>query len=212
MQRGLHTIEDELVFTNHDAYIFHDSRGFEAGSEDELKIVREFVLRKSREKRLKDRLHAIWFAFLPLSIYICKFTKLLFRYCIPMTNSDRSELDLKHFKNICPDENGMLKYELGKLVLTLGIFEVPVIAVFTKYDQFRYDIEMRPENQDRDAKAQLHVEIDRVFKQEYLDNLKETPPYICLESEVSVIVGTYAILILSQKCMKPAHSVVLLSN
>jgi hypothetical protein len=99
------------VFTNHDGYIFHDSRGFEAGSEDELKIVREFVLRKSREKRLKNRLHAIWFALLPLGIYSWELPRLLFRYCIPMDN-DRPTLDLKHFENICPDENGMSKYEL----------------------------------------------------------------------------------------------------
>ena len=59
-QRDLHDIEDELIFANHDGYVFHDSRGFEAGSEDELKIVQEFVTRKSREKRLSDRLHAIW--------------------------------------------------------------------------------------------------------------------------------------------------------
>jgi hypothetical protein len=60
LQRGLHDIDDELIFDNHDGYIFHDSRGFEAGGEDELKIVQEFVRRKSREKRLGDRLHAIW--------------------------------------------------------------------------------------------------------------------------------------------------------
>jgi hypothetical protein len=59
-QRGLHDIEDEFTFTNHDGYIFHDSRGFESGSAGELKTVQEFVTRKSREKRLRDRLHAIW--------------------------------------------------------------------------------------------------------------------------------------------------------
>jgi hypothetical protein len=68
----MHNIEDELIFTNHDGYIFHDSRGFEAGSEEELQIVQDFVGRKSREDRLKDRLHAIWFV--PLDIYNCKFT------------------------------------------------------------------------------------------------------------------------------------------
>ena len=56
----MHSIEDELIFKNHTGYIFHDSRGFEAGGEDELKIVQEFVRRKSRERQLKDRLHAIW--------------------------------------------------------------------------------------------------------------------------------------------------------
>jgi hypothetical protein len=61
VQRGIHNIEDELVFTNHDGYVFYDSRGFEAGDGEELKIVQDFVRRKSQEKRLTDRLHAIWF-------------------------------------------------------------------------------------------------------------------------------------------------------
>ena len=69
MQRGLHDINDELIFSNHDGYIFHDSRGFEAGSKDELEIVQEFIKRKSQEKRLGHRLHAIWFVL--SCIYSC---------------------------------------------------------------------------------------------------------------------------------------------
>jgi hypothetical protein len=61
IQRGEHNIEHELIFSRHDGYVFHDSRGMEAGSEDELKIVQDFVYRKSQKRRLKDRLHAIWF-------------------------------------------------------------------------------------------------------------------------------------------------------
>ena len=69
MQRGEHDINDELIFTNHNGYIFHDSRGFEAGSEYELEKVQEFVKSKSQQKQLKDRLHAIWFVF--SCIYSC---------------------------------------------------------------------------------------------------------------------------------------------
>jgi len=69
----MHNIEDELVFTKNEGYVFHDSRGFECGGQDELKIVQDFVRRKSQEKRLTDRLHAIWFV--PLRIYSYKFTK-----------------------------------------------------------------------------------------------------------------------------------------
>ena len=195
MQRGLHTIEDELVFPNHDDYIFHDSRGFEAGSEHELKIFQEFVLRKLREKRLKKRLHAIWFAFPPLSIYSCELPRLLFRYCIPMDN-DRPLLDLQHFERICADMNGMSKNDFMKLALTLGIFQVPVIAVFTKYEQFSLDIEMKLEDQGRNAEAQSNVvETESVFNQQYLANLMGAPPYIRLQSEVSMTVETYTILI-----------------
>jgi hypothetical protein len=74
-QRGMHNINDEIVFANHDGHIFHDSRGFEAGAEDELKIVQEFVRRKSQERRLQDRLHAVWYVLLPLGISSRRFTR-----------------------------------------------------------------------------------------------------------------------------------------
>ncbi|KAH9165298.1 hypothetical protein EDB89DRAFT_307655 [Lactarius sanguifluus] len=62
MDRGEHAIDDELVFSNNEGYIFHDSRGIESGSTKELGILQEFVRRKCGERRLQDRLHAIWFA------------------------------------------------------------------------------------------------------------------------------------------------------
>jgi hypothetical protein len=124
MQRGQHNIEDELIFTDHDGYIFHDSPGFESGSEEEVKIVQDFVRRRSQEKRLNDRLHAIWF----VPSAKCRFesTKLFFRYCIPMDN-DRPLLDQRHFGDIAPDGNGMSKYNSCELRWTehSGIFSSP---------------------------------------------------------------------------------------
>jgi hypothetical protein len=75
VQRGEHHIENELRFTSHEGYVFHDSRGFESGDTKELEIVQDFVRRKSRERKLNDRLHAIWFAFVTMCIYGCKFTE-----------------------------------------------------------------------------------------------------------------------------------------
>jgi hypothetical protein len=72
MQRGEHNIEDEYTFTKHDGYVFHDSRGFEAGSEEELEIVQDFVRHRSQKRQLNQRLHAIWFA--PFGICNRKFT------------------------------------------------------------------------------------------------------------------------------------------
>ena len=60
-QRGEHNIDDELVFSNNDGYVFHDSRGIESGSTEELGILQEFIQRKCGERRLGERLHAIWF-------------------------------------------------------------------------------------------------------------------------------------------------------
>ena len=116
VQRGEHDIENELSFTNHQGYVFHDSRGFEAGDGKELKIVREFVGRRSQESKLADRLHAIWFVL----VRICNFAspqRLLLRYCVPMDNA-RPSLDLKYVDVICPDMNGTSKHNCTNGELT----------------------------------------------------------------------------------------------
>jgi hypothetical protein len=76
-QRGEHNIELELSFSSHDGYVFHDSRGFEAGDDRELEIVQGFVRRRSQNKSLNDRLHAIWFVL--LGIHSPIFTKFAFQ-------------------------------------------------------------------------------------------------------------------------------------
>jgi hypothetical protein len=58
-----------------------------------------------------------------------------------------------------------------------------VIAVFTKYDQFRRDTEMKLEDERHDPEVDLDAEMERVFKQHYLAYLPESAPYICLEGE-----------------------------
>ncbi|KAF8627689.1 hypothetical protein AX15_004298 [Amanita polypyramis BW_CC] len=64
--RGLHDIEHQITYPGSN-FIFHDSRGFESGSANEIKKVRDFIKKRSASKRRGDRLHAIW-------------------YCIPMDN------------------------------------------------------------------------------------------------------------------------------
>jgi hypothetical protein len=76
VQRGEHDIEHEIRFSKHEGYVFHDSRGFEGGSADELKTVQDFVRRRSQESRLKDKLHAIWFV--PSGVFNHKFTTVCF--------------------------------------------------------------------------------------------------------------------------------------
>ncbi|KAG2117673.1 GTP-binding protein [Suillus cothurnatus] len=79
-QRGLHDIENEMVFQNNPGFVFHDSRGFEAGGQPEFDKVKAFIARRSKEKRLSDRIHVIW-------------------YCIPMDEDGRSftEAEVKFF-------------------------------------------------------------------------------------------------------------------
>ncbi|KAH9016200.1 hypothetical protein EDB84DRAFT_1582029 [Lactarius hengduanensis] len=142
MDRGEHSIDDELIFSNHEGYIFHDSRGIESGGIDELQILQQFIRRKCQETRLRNRLHAIW-------------------YCVPMDNQ-RPELDLKFFKDICPDQN------------------VPVIVAFTKYDQFRRNIQINVEDFGSPDDDVLDVE-DKVFQEHYLRPLGDDVVFVRLE-------------------------------
>ncbi|KIO06232.1 hypothetical protein M404DRAFT_139225 [Pisolithus tinctorius Marx 270] len=70
MQRGYHNIEDELVFKSNPCYVFHDSCGFEAGSEEEFDKMKKFVTDQAKSTKLEKRIHAIW-------------------YCIPLNDSHR---------------------------------------------------------------------------------------------------------------------------
>ncbi len=63
-QRGEHEINDELEFSNHTGYIFHDSRGIECGGIEELNILRAFIQDRASKRQLELRLHAIWFGLL----------------------------------------------------------------------------------------------------------------------------------------------------
>ncbi|KAJ7859978.1 hypothetical protein B0H14DRAFT_2506506 [Mycena olivaceomarginata] len=58
--RGEHDVSDELVFSNHPGYIFHDSRGLESGGTDELGGVQNFIRDRSQRRKLKERLHVVW--------------------------------------------------------------------------------------------------------------------------------------------------------
>jgi len=62
-------------------------------------------------------------------------------------------------------------------------FPVPVIAVFTKYDQFKRDIKMKLEDEGRDPEMDLNAEVENIFNQHYLASLNGPPPFVRLESE-----------------------------
>ncbi|KAG2343624.1 hypothetical protein BDR05DRAFT_999898 [Suillus weaverae] len=57
---GEASIDHELVSPQNKKFVLHDSQGFEPGSKDNLKIVRDFIGRRRAMPDLKDQLHAIW--------------------------------------------------------------------------------------------------------------------------------------------------------
>ena len=64
----------------------------------------------------------------------------------------------------------------------MRLFLVPMIAVFTKYDQFRRDIMMKLQDQHRDP-ALLNDEMESIFSEQFLANLEGPPPFVRLESK-----------------------------
>ncbi|KAG6332251.1 hypothetical protein ID866_6838 [Astraeus odoratus] len=67
-QRGCHDIRNEFVFRSNKGFVFHDSCGFEAGSEGEFNKMKEFVVECSSTPKLDKRIHAIWFC-IPMDAY-----------------------------------------------------------------------------------------------------------------------------------------------
>ena len=82
-QKGLHDIEHQITYPGSN-FIFHDSVGFESGSNKEMEIVWKFIEKRAATTELRDQLHAIW--------YFCWFFTLLDdhifpRYCLPMDST-----------------------------------------------------------------------------------------------------------------------------
>ncbi|KIM68537.1 hypothetical protein SCLCIDRAFT_105948, partial [Scleroderma citrinum Foug A] len=63
VQRGCHNIEDEVIFQNNSGFVFHDSRGFETGSVNELNLMKAFVADRAATMKLEKRIHVIWYCF-----------------------------------------------------------------------------------------------------------------------------------------------------
>jgi len=66
LSRGEHNIEHQFQYPTARSFVFHDSRGFEAGGRDELTIVKDFIENRAKSEQLKDQLHVIWYC-LPTS-------------------------------------------------------------------------------------------------------------------------------------------------
>ncbi|KAL4070364.1 hypothetical protein J3A83DRAFT_4358577 [Scleroderma citrinum] len=61
LQREFHSIEDELIFKKNPSFIFHESPGFEAGSDKELNMMVSFMADRATTTKLGQRMHVIWY-------------------------------------------------------------------------------------------------------------------------------------------------------
>jgi len=65
-QRGMHDVNNQLVFKSNPGFVFHDSRGFEAGAVEELNKVKQFIIERSKMVNLSQQLHVIWWVIINL--------------------------------------------------------------------------------------------------------------------------------------------------
>jgi hypothetical protein len=104
------------------------------------------------------------------------------RYCIPM-DGHRPGLDLKFHKDICPDQNSASLRTFMTVIFT-QYFQVPVIAVFTKYDQFLRNVKMDvTDDPDKYLNRTVSKVAEEHFEEHYLHPLGDDVRYVRLESE-----------------------------
>jgi hypothetical protein len=86
-----------------------------------------------------------------------------------------------------------------------------VIAIFTKFDQFKRDIKIKLEDRNLDLEIYLNDEVERLFNEQYLASLMGSPLFIRLESEDFINELTCTILIrMLQECTGMANNVLTL--
>ena len=82
-----------------------------------------------------------------------------------------------------------------------------MIAVFTKFDQFKRNIEMKLEDEGRDPGLNLNNEVEIIFQEHYLANLGETQLFVRLEGEDFSFSTCTVIIFVLQECKFLAKSV-----
>lgn len=96
-------------------------------------------------------------------------------------DSERPGLDMLHFNDICPDMNGEQSVS-NSLVFPIAS-EVPLVAVFTKYDAFMHMMRCKVEDDDDGTGLPAENQAQTVFENEFLSRLDEKHKYVRLEGE-----------------------------
>ncbi|KAJ6597756.1 hypothetical protein DFH09DRAFT_1071726 [Mycena vulgaris] len=112
--RGLHNVNDEIHFPSRPGFVFHDSRGVESGSAEELDTLRQFVESRSSASNTHEQLHAIWYElhFQPIKLEI---SEAFLRMCIPLDES----------RELFEGERAPFRWPRGA---------APLVVIFTKRD------------------------------------------------------------------------------
>ncbi|TFK59657.1 hypothetical protein BDN72DRAFT_851139 [Pluteus cervinus] len=141
--RGIHDIRRPFKFASNPGFLFHDSAGFEAGDESQLKDVQNFIAERAKATEVGDQLHAIWFCFTP-------------DIARPLL-----ELEKRFFNEERPKN-------------------VPVVAVFTKFD----DLITQIYDDEKDDDENLQVaksELEKKFQEPLYGYMFPPRAHVCME-------------------------------
>ena len=115
-------------------------------------------------------------------------------------DNQRPQLDLKFYKDICPDQNGALLWTFITGFTVTHRFEVPVIVLFTKHDQFLRNIAIHVSDYPKEYLDSNVSEVaEKVFQEYYMHPLGDGIRFVQLKSGFSVKYQEYAD-VLWQKC------------
>ena len=183
-QRGEHDIEYQLTYPGSN-FIFHDSRGIEAGSKGELEMVKNFIQTRGQNAELKNQLHVIWWVHSFIIDWHCYLSAN--RYCIPMDDHRPiSAVEEEFFKLGTGGGNFFVCCFLCPFYI-FSIFLVPVVVIFTKFDALvikSYSNLRDQQKNHEEAKSAMHELANKTFQDHYLSPIlaTEVPPkaHICL--------------------------------
>lgn len=62
--QGVHDINTAFESPNHPGLLIHDSRGWQAGSDQELELIAQFLRHRAFQKEPSEALHVIWYVYI----------------------------------------------------------------------------------------------------------------------------------------------------
>jgi len=89
--------------------VAHDSEGFEAGTSNEVDVVRRFIERRSKMDNVNERLHLIWFVTVTSISDIS--VSLFFvpsRYCMEMNSRPIQHAENEFFSSPAPGNKSLM--------------------------------------------------------------------------------------------------------
>ncbi|KAF8152418.1 hypothetical protein B0H34DRAFT_800853 [Crassisporium funariophilum] len=143
-ERGIHDVRRSFVFKSNPGFIFHDSPGFEAGGEEELKAVMTFIQMSSKAKNVDNQIHVIWCV--SMAFFWCGSGDEAHRFCFnPDVARPLLPLEEKFFNE-------------GRS------WNVPVVAIFMKFDDLIKQVYIRGQDKTENTKKAL-VTLEKKFKE-----------------------------------------------